>query len=197
MWRRIVAYFLFGLGFLTITFFRRYSGDIIPYPILFWLLGILMFWGGYLFLRYTPTSKEINIQRQLAEMIADLKENGEQIKVDLTKCELKEHNYFEERDSYGHSNEILTLNIEREIQTWNAIGGSAIKNVEQVQIIQSVILFKHNNIRTGKAEKFISRIIPKDKITLTFYLDRQKYTTLFVDRSNRDRYYFDLDFLNS
>ncbi len=197
MWRRIFAYILFGLGFLTFTFFRKYSGDLIPYPFLFWLLGLAMFWGGLLFLRYTPSTKEINAQKQLTEIINDLKENGEKIQVDLMKCELKEHNYIEEKEKYGHKNELLTLDIEREIQGWNALGGGSMRNVEQVQIKQTVIIFLKPNIRSGQTEKFISRVIPKDKITLTFYLDKQKQTTLYVDKTNRERYYFDLDFLNT
>jgi hypothetical protein len=195
MWRRILAYFLFGLGFLTVTFFRKYSGDIIPYPFLFWLSGLAMFWSGFLFLRYTPSTNELTVQKQIATVIKELKENGDKIKVDLTKCELKEHDYTEERDRYGHENELLTLDIEREIQGWNALGGGAMRNVEQVQATQTVIIYSYVNNRTGKTEKFISRVVPKDKITLTFYLDKQKETTLYVDKTNRERYYFDLDFL--
>lgn len=195
MWRRILAYILFGLGFLTVTFFRKYSGEVIPYPFLFWLLGLAMFWGGFLFLRYTPSTKELSAQKQVRDLIADLKENGDKIKVDLTRCELKEHNYTEERERGGHTSELLTLDIEREIQMWNALGGGAMRNVEQVQVTQTVIIYSCLNDRTGQTDKFISRVIPKDKITLTFYLDKQKETTLYVDKINRQRYYFDLDFL--
>lgn len=195
MWRRTLAYILFGLGFLTVTFFRKYSGEIIPYPFLFWLLGLSMFWGGILFLRYTPSTKEMNIQKQITAIINDLKENGDKIQVDLTQCELKEHNYIEEREKYGHKNELLTLDIEREIQGLDALSSGSIGNVEQVQIKQTVIIFYKLNIRNGQTEKFISRVIPKDKITLSFYLDKQKQTMLYVDKTNRSRYYFDLDFL--
>lgn len=196
MWRRILAYILFGLGFLTMTFFRKYSGEVIPYPFLFYLLGIAMFVGGWLFLRFTPTTKESNIQNQIIETITDLKTNGDKIPVNLSSCEIKEHNYIEEQYKYGHSNELLTLDFERQIQAWNAIGGGSIRNVEQVQIRQTVLVYSYHNTRTGKLEKFISRVIPKDKVTLSFYLDRQKQTLLYVDKINRDKYYFDLDFLS-
>ncbi len=197
MWRRILAYILFGLGFLTVTFFRRYSGNLIPYPFLFWLLGLAMFWGGFLLFRYTPSTKELSIQQTMRYLISDLKENGDKIRVDLTKCQLREHNYTEERDRDGHKNELLTLDIEREIQGWNALGGGAMRNVEQVQVTQTVIIYSYLNNRTGKTEKFISRVVPKDKISLTFYLDKQIETTLYVDKTNRERYYFDLDFLTT
>lgn len=196
MSRRILAYILFGLGFLTITFFRKYSGEVIPYPFLFYLLGLGMFVVGLLFLRFTPTTKQLDIQKQISETISDLKANGDKIPVDLSHCEIKEHNYIEEREKYGHSNELLTLDFERQIQGWNAIGGGSMRNVEQVQVIQTVLVYNYQNPRNGKLETFISRVIPKDKISLSFYLDRQKQTTLYVDKINRDKYYFDLDFLN-
>jgi hypothetical protein len=195
MWRRILAYFLFGLGFLTITYFRKYSGVIIPHPFLFYLLGLVMFGGGLLLLRYTLTKGEMNLQKKMGDAIKDLKTNGEKIQVDLTQCAIKEHNYMEERSKYGHSNELLTLEVERHIEGWNAISGGSMRNVEQVQVKQAVIIYEHHNLQNGNTEKFISRIIPKDKMTLLFYLDRQKQTVLYVDKNDRNKYYFELDFL--
>lgn len=197
MQRRILAYLLFGLGFLTATFFRKYSGELIPYPFLFWVLGLSMLFGGLLLLRYAPAPKELSIRKQVKKLIADLKENGEKIQVDLSKCEIKEYNYVEERERYGHKNELLTLDIEREIQSWNAIGGGSVRNVGQVQVMQTVIIFINTSSRTGQTEEFISRVISKDKITLSFYLYKQQQTLLYVDKTNRQRYYFDLDFLTT
>ncbi|HEY8969709.1 MAG TPA: hypothetical protein VIM64_11470 [Puia sp.] len=185
MWRRILAYFLFGLGFLTLTFFKHYRGEMIPYPFLFWLIGLALWGGGFLLLRYTPDGGEPRDRKKLMATIADLKSNGEKIQVDLAKCEIKEHSYSEEREKYG-----------QEVQGWNALGGGSWRNVEQLQVRQSVLIFERQNPRSGVVEKFVTRVIPKDKITLSFYLDKQKHTSLYVDRHNRGRYYFDLDFLN-
>jgi hypothetical protein len=195
MWRRILAYLLFALGFLTFTFFRRYSGEVIPYPFLFYILGLIMFVGGLLFLRYTPRTTDLQIQARIAQTIEELKTTGEKIPVDLSRCEIKEHNYTEEQELYGHPNELLTLDFERQIQGFNALGGGSHRNVVQVEVRQTVIIYDYQNPRSGKLEKFISRVIPKDKITLSFYVDRQKYTDLYVDKINREKYYFDLDFL--
>lgn len=68
MWRRILAYFLFGLGFLTLTFFKHYTGQLIPYPFLFWLIGLALFAGGFLFLRYTPDGKELEMRKKLVNV---------------------------------------------------------------------------------------------------------------------------------
>ena len=141
MIRRILAYLLFGLGFLTITFFKNYTGSILPYPFLFYILGFLMLVGGYFLLRFTPTHKEIKTREKLDKLISDLLEHGERVKVDLLSCEIKEHNYSEERNRYGNENELLTLDIERNIQAWNAIGGDSIKNIEIVNVVQTVIIF--------------------------------------------------------
>ncbi|HWY34794.1 MAG TPA: hypothetical protein VNX68_09115 [Nitrosopumilaceae archaeon] len=192
-----MASFLLGLGFLTITFFRWYTGDLIPYPFVFWISGLAMVWSGILFLRFTPSTKDIQNKRRIDENIKDLKENGEKIIVDLTKCELKENSFTEERERYGDDNELLTPSIARDIEAWNAIGGDSMRNIKQVEVIQTVIIYSWLNNKTGKTEIFNSRVINKDKITLSFYLDREKKTALYVDKLNREKYYFDLDFLNA
>ena len=68
--------------------------------------------------------------------------------------------------------------------------------MEQLQVRQSVLIYERQNPRSGVVEKFVTRVIPKDKITLSFYLDKQQHTSLYVDKGNRGRYYFDLDFLS-
>ena len=155
-----------------------------------------MFYAGVLFLRYTATTADITTQKRIAEAIRDLKANGEKIIVDLTQCELKGNNYTEEREKYGDQNDLLTVGFELEIQAWNSLGGDSMRNVEQVEVAQTIIIFSRLNNRNGLTEKFISRVIYKDEITLSFYLDRQKKTTLYVDKVNRKKYYFDLSFLD-
>lgn len=160
MWRRILAYILMGLGLLTITFFRRYTGELIPYPFLFWVIGVVLFIGGLLFLRLTPSTNEINDQKQLTAIIAALKAGGEKMQVDLAHCDLKEHSYTEEQDRYGHDNEALTLDLERQIQGWNALGGDSILNVEQVNVRQTVLIYQYQNDRTGKNKKIYKQSNP-------------------------------------
>jgi hypothetical protein len=196
MWRRILAYILFALGFLTIGFFRTYHGTLFSHPFLYWLLGFSMFVGGLLFLRYTPTTNQLKNRKKIEEQIAFLKQVGTAIDVDLTRCEIKEHTYTEEQNRYSRDNELLTLGVEREIEGLNAIGGGSWRNVKQVEVKQSVIIFLYEDPSAGTKEKFISRVIPKDKVTLGFYLERKEHTTLYVDKTDRKNYYFDLDFLS-
>lgn len=195
MWQRILAYVFIAFGVLTVTYFRTYAGSVIPYPVLFWVLGLIMVVAGIMSLRFTPAALDSSMQKQIDETLYHLKVNGERIRVDLSQCEIKERSYVEERQRYGHENELLTFDFERQIQVLNALGGGNSRNVEQVQVTQSVIIFSRQNPLSGEMERFVSRIIPKDKVTVAFYLEEQRETTLFVDRTNRELYYFDLDFL--
>lgn len=192
--RRIAAYSLFILGFLTVTFFRHYSGAIIPYPFLFWLVGITMFWGGYLLLRNTPSTRDATKIRQHRQIINELKMNGEKIRVDFRICEIKENNYSEQKDPDDDpANISLRPNL---FHALNEMGDN--KGSSEIPIVnQTVIVYPYDNRRTGRTERFISGVIPKDRITLSFYLDKQQQTTLYVDKANRKLYYFDLDFLNA
>jgi len=191
MWRQIAAVLLIVLGFLTVTFFRHYSGHLIPYPFFFWSLGLTMFLFGYLLVRYIPSDRSQAAARQIRQLIGELKASGEKIKVDFKDCEILEHNYSEHKETYGRDSLFPSLAGGPSLNELDdETGGTGIANV-----CQSVILFSYPNERTGHPEKFMSQIISKDKITLSFYLDQQKQTTLYVDKSDRSRYYFDLDFL--
>jgi hypothetical protein len=197
MWKKIAAYALFILGFLTIIFFRHYAGQIIPYPSLFWLLGLAMFFVGYLLVRYTPSTKDQAARQHLRQMIVDLEANGEKITVDLTDCEIREHSYSEHRETYGRDSLFLSLTGGPGIQYLlneleDETHGTGIAN-----ITQCVLIFHYANARTGQTEKFISQVISKDKVSLSFYLDQQKATTLYVDKTDRSHYYFDCNFLRT
>src|SRR5215470_15559241 len=52
---------------------------------------------------------------------------------------------------------------------------------------KSVIIFVYNNPRTGRSEKFMSEAIAKDSVTLSFYLEKQKNISIYVDRSDRSK----------
>jgi hypothetical protein len=156
-----------------------------------------MFGIGFWLLRSTPTANVQSHQKRLMEAVRDIKENGEKILVDLTSCELKEHSYVEEREKSNGSDNAMLHAIEIHMYGWSAISVYDLKKPEQVQVNQTVIIFSRDNSRTGQTDRFVSRVIPRDKVTLGFYLDQQKQTTLYVDKSNPARYYFDLDFLTS
>lgn len=188
MWKTIIGYVLIFLGFFVTLFFRKYTGELIPYPFLYWVMGIGMIVSGLLLLRNAVPPAEKKYRQQVEE----LKQQGEKITVDFSVCELKEHHYQEEQEADSTKAGWTSLVSPLEYHAFSAVDSL---KTEQVQVIQTVIIFSYHNVRTGQTEKFFSPVISKDKITLSFYLDTQKNTTLYIDRANRSRYYFDLEFL--
>ncbi|HET6225144.1 MAG TPA: hypothetical protein VFF27_02630 [Bacteroidia bacterium] len=193
MVRRIVGYFIYALGFLTITFFKDYAGTVIPYPFVFWLIGIACFIIGSILIRSIPSVKQQKSDEQLQKRIQELKNTGERITVNLNDCDIKEHNYTEEQERKSSFNDLASPSLKRDIQAWDALFDSS-RNVNNVTVNQTILIYTHRS--ENKAEKFYSSVIPKDRISLMFKLDAQKTTTLYIDKQNRENYYFDLDFLN-
>ena len=194
MIKRIIAYIFFGLGLLTITFFKKYSGTIIPYPILFYLLGFVLFIVGIILLRKTPTVKEQKDTGKLNNEIRNLISQGMKVEIDLSKCIIKENNYVEEADKYNSGSYITTLDLERNIQAANILLGKSVDNAGRVQVFQTVLVFTAD--LNGKTTKFVSRTLPFDRVNLMFKLDKQKETLLYVDKIDTSKYYFDLVFLS-
>src|SRR5438270_2978062 len=58
MRRRILAYFLLGLGFVAVIFFRRYSDQVIPNPYIFYLAGLVIILGAVLLFRSRARTSE-------------------------------------------------------------------------------------------------------------------------------------------
>ncbi|MBA3898908.1 MAG: hypothetical protein H0X62_01665 [Bacteroidetes bacterium] len=189
MTKRILAYILFAFGFIIIAFFDNYRGKFIPYLFLIYFVGLGLFLIGMYLLRKTPTIKDQKLNQKVKEQIEYLRKNGSIIKVAPSICDIKENNYVTEKEKYGNDNFLTTLDLERNIQMWNSFSNSK-KNVEKIKVNQTVIIFPY------KDKKFISRVLPFDRITLLFKLDNKKEINLFVDKQNNDCYYFDLDFLN-
>lgn len=191
---KTISYTLFGLGALTILFFRNYSGDVIPYPNLIYLIGIAFFIIGIIILRKIPSNKQKQEFEKIKAEIQNLKTNGIKINVDLLKCSIKENHYFEEKDKYGSENYITTFELERNIQAVNILFGNSIDNSEKVQVLQTVLIYSANLNR--ETTTFISRTLPFDRINLLFKFEKQKETVLYVDKKDSKNYYFDLDFLD-
>ncbi|MFL5739205.1 MAG: hypothetical protein ACJ75B_03235 [Flavisolibacter sp.] len=112
MWRKILAYFLFGLGFFAVIYFRRYSGQVIPYPYFFYIIGLVIILGGVLLLRSTTRTSAMHLLHQIERTIKDLKRKGERIEVKLYQCEIKEHTYTEEKQPVDEE-ELKGLDLEK------------------------------------------------------------------------------------
>jgi hypothetical protein len=175
-----LAIFLFFLSYLAWKFYSHYNGTVISHPwmiaALAILLDLLAFFLIYIFISsITRQAKKSNRQ-----WIEGLKANGERIRVDFSTCEIRKNDWTDHitRDDEGSRYE-----------------APYDQHVKMADVIFSVIIFRHTDTRTGNSERFVSPNINKDPITLQVYLEQQKQTSLYVDRANRNNYYFDLDFL--
>jgi hypothetical protein len=192
MAKRIIAIVLFLSGFFIYLFFYKYNGTLIPYSWAFYLLGLILWVTGIFLLRNSKSINNIKAIEQLKIIVNDLKNSGEKIVVDLSKCEIKENNYSEERprDNYPV---VVTPIFTGDIEFFDGIYDNRY-NTKTVDVNQSVLIYKH--LHNGVEEKFISKVIPRTKEDLNFKFYLQKNTMLYVDKNNRKRYYFDLAFLN-
>jgi len=193
MAKRIIAYFLFGIGTIIYIFSAKYTGAL-PYRIIFWATGIIMYIIGYRIIKYGPSFRKQKALKRLQEIISDLKENGEKIVVDLSKCEIRENNYYENEEEWDDidSADFLSLNFARQFNFLNQLAYNPIR-AKDGEIDQTELLYVHNH--KGVEEKFHSNVIPRSSDDLRIKLYLVKTTSLYVDKKDRSRYYFDLDFL--
>jgi len=187
--KRILAWTLFGVGLLILTFFRRYNGNVIPYPWLIYVSGILCFLFGFFLLRKTPTTNQNNIMERAKAFVNDLKENGEKLTVNLDNCEIKENHYYQEPDNFKNASDLELVTANDLIYLYNKFNYVPTDN----QTYQSVAVFKTNY--KGQERTFYSPTISKDKDNLLFKFGAQKTTTLYIDKSDSEKYYFDISFV--
>lgn len=183
MIKELIGYALLALGFLTVFFFGKYNGTYFTYPTIYFITGIIMIFFGGKFIQISFSDSEKQDIEKWNILIDELKLNGEKIKVDLSICEIKSNDYIEEQEITAYSN----------IKGWNVMGGEEMKNVKNVTIYQRVIIYKHKN--KENIETFESNVFNIDNDSLLIKLYDRKETYIYVDKNNRERYYFDLAFL--
>jgi hypothetical protein len=139
--------------------------------------------GGYT-PEYAITLNNKKEKQNFKSEIDRFKQSADKIKVNLSDCEIISNNYTEQVEKVKSY----------KAQALDSIYDSG-KNIEQVDINQTVIVYK--TTQYGQKEQFNSSTINKDRITLNFLLAKHKETYLYVDRNNRQKYYFDIEFLNN
>ncbi len=140
---------------------------------------------GWYILRYGLKFKQLKAIQKQEEFIADLKENGEKITVDLTQCEIKENDYSEMRLPDGRREADLS---DFEASSYNESAGEKLTEIDQT-------VFIYTNRHNGHEETFISPVIPRTGDDLRIKLYLTKTTSLYVDKNDRTKYYFDMGFL--
>jgi hypothetical protein len=196
MTRRIAAYILFWLGFLAYQFFGHYKGHLIPLTLVLGLTGLaaLILWRGRLLLRHTLSIQESKKAEVLDQFIKDLKANGDKIRVDLNNCEVKENNYTEERLRGGNYGDAIPISEEQKMDIWTR-GNTIYRNNDRVTVQINQTVVTGEVMRSGKPFKFRSLVLPHDRESLMFKMFAQKETTLYINPTDPDRYYLDMEFL--
>ena len=197
LFKRILGGILMFTGFIMYFFFKHYKGDIIPYPILFFIIGIVIFLLGFGLLAATFCSVDRKNESDVFSQIDDLKRNGERLIIDVNTCKIISNNYREVIDDDNMNDyQFLEMGQTKLIQGLGGLVGGKYSEENQQSIHLSCIVIKYENLKIGEMETFVSAPISKDAITLSFYLDRQKEINVYVDKSYRNCFYIDLDFLN-
>lgn len=189
MIKRILGITLTVLGFLSFYIIGSHKGNILPNPydaVLQILCNAIGIFGIYLAAK-GYSYKDLKARKNFEAFKKELIENGEKIEVDLSKCEIKENNYFVEG---GNQYEFQIGGIDTQFMDSIYNNDRAIKSVE---IDKTRLIFSHDY--NGTDEKFISPIITRSAFDLNIKIYLHKTTNLYVDKNNRKRYYFDMSFL--
>ena len=189
--KRITGWVLVIVGILFYLFFKKYHGDFIPFPFVFYAIGFSMTIYGLIILSRTPKLKHIKLIEMAEELIKQIKENGDRVEVDLNDCEIKEHHYFDKIDYTKSYNDFEILNFYEYAMYNENYRDSKNDNV----IKQSVVIKK---IQINGQEKTIqSPVLPYDRIKLLLSFNKKKTTNVYFDKINPEVYYFDLEFVRN
>lgn len=134
----------------------------------------------WLYLR-TQDRRQHQNHRQIVE---DLIQHGHAMTIDLTRYQIKSNHWTEETARYDS----------HRVQMLNAIGGDEALNVKQVAHHHTHISFEA--ALNGKSICF-EYTSSKDAETVRMLLEMHPQAIVYVDRTNHDRYYLDLPFLDS
>lgn len=169
---RVIAFIFIGIGLILYLFLDNYDSDVIPASYFWMAFALISAVLSYFIVR--------NLQRKEAVegRIKRLKLEGNTILVDLNACEIVSSRYYKEVPKYKN----------HRIQSWES-GLNPANAVKQEEVNQSRLIYRLDGV------EYVSHIIPKDKISIGFWLERQEKTYLYIDREDPLHFYFDLEFL--
>lgn len=180
--RSVFGILMMVLGILGLLFFEEYDGDFIPYPWIMYLLSFLLIVVGFRLFRGRSIRDDQGDEDGKGRTLDHFKTVADKIEVDLKACRMIANSYSEE---------VPRSNNER-IQAWDGLydPGNAMKREHVHQVV-----LEFETTYQGETTVFRSPVIYKDEATLSFLLDAQGTTTLYIDKWGDGSYYFDLEFL--
>ncbi len=166
---------LLGFGFLFLGILFKFS---IYYRIGSFFLGLLLVVLEWFNLRKIIKNEEINLKKVRNKF----KNNSIKIYVDFNDCEIIENHFNREKKGQSLRMDVYDILFESSID--NA------KSLDQV----NHCLIKYKSREYNRT--FYSHLISIDPKTLKIKLFIKKNTYIFLDKKN-NKYFFDLEFLNS
>ncbi len=116
--------------------------------------------------------------------LAYLKNTGHKIFINLEDCELKTREYYDKEPS-----DEMPSRVEIMDSLYNPN-----QSYEGVHKVVSVLIYRHTS-PTGQKVEFRSELIEMPAERIRFAMEKNKKTTIYVDKNNRNLYYFDISFL--
>ncbi len=168
--KAITGFFLFVASIIALIFLVYRHVNFIWYISL-----VLLAISGAILMVSSGKKRIAIIEKEIDKNLEELKANGEKIKPDFDNCEFKERSYSHEVSDENLSYLTPITPYPDEILTT--------ENVDQSALI-------YNHTVGGKSEKFI-QAFPFSADALKFYVLNNNIT-LYVDRFDRSRYFFDL-----
>lgn len=173
--KQFISLILIIAGLFGFYFFKNYEGSSIPYPSLWMICSIGLGLIGLFSLFHYPKVDSKLIEKY-EEEIRQVKAKSEKITIEIDKCEFTNTGYFKEIKVGKHD--------------WMArvLFTDEIQNEEHIH--QSGLIYQTTS--SSGLEKFYSPAFPFDKTTLQFYVLNKK-VKLYIDRFNRDNYFFEVE----
>lgn len=145
----------------------------------------LIFIGAFMYFLISSIRRH-NRSRGSDKSIDDLISNGNKIVVQFDDCEIKTRSYFDKE---------TTESFPSRIEMWDGLYDPN-RSHEGREKVVSVIVYQHKDA-SGKTIEFRSDVVEMPVEYLCLAIKNKKSTTIFVDKKNVNRYYFDIRFLRA
>lgn len=170
--KRIIGTLFFLASTIALIFFAYHGANVM------WFIGLVtLAVVGVVLIRSSSKNFVATIESQVDQNLEKLKVSGEKIRVDYDSCDFKESSY---------TNEVIDQRAFRGPGMVNLDMGKVISND---YVGQSLLVYHHSN---GENTEEFKQAFPCGAESLKFYVLNNS-VTLYVDRFDRSRYFFDLN----
>ena len=149
----------------------------------YYIIGIVVLgFSVYVILKILEIRNKLLRKTHYDKWVKKIKLRGKKFQIDLMNCEIDTREETVEVDvGGGYKSKTLDYMYD---------GRENI--VRETKYFSEITFFIEVN---GIQKEYYSPIVNKDRVTLSFLLEKQKTTSLYISRTNSKDYYIDLEFL--